>query len=361
MNDGTRITIFSQPTSLLKAGRAWVETFGEPGTYYVEMLKAAQPVEGTKFDEWFLEALSRRVGANFTTMRNEMWEMLDRWIAERGYRPSEADFWELESALFDLSRGATAHMVGLTVPAGVTRRLEELGFRPEEQADFPALAYRLGRIYERLQRAGAMSWGELVAAAHSMPLTPAEGAAITIARQRAGVYLKPIFDEAGRIWTADREIRPLRRLLAEAGAQRQHPREVARALSAAARAEGNFRDMERVARTEIADMRSRGSWQVNRPSFDDAPVFRHTSTTACDDCIRLYKQADGMPRLYTVKELESFDALGPNTGPREGWVAKVGPTHPNCNCSPWQRWYSRLADVLRPGAERYAERQKGVA
>lgn len=352
-----KLTIDGSTIDLRKIARAWNEVFSGPGTYTIEpeMLKA-ESAEGN-FDEWFLEQLSRHAAEKFVGLRDRLWEILDEWITGRSLRPSEAEWFELQQALFDLSRANTAHMVGLVLPQDLRDRLRLMGFSEAEVLDFPGLAYRMGKLWTMLQRHESMPWADLVKIARGFPLTPAEEAGLKWARQRAGNYLRPIFDEAGRLWTADREVRPLRRLLDEAARTRQHPHEVARALGASLRAQGNFRDADRVARTEIAYMRSHGSWNSQREQWDeDTGLFRQTSTRACDDCLRLYKRPDGLPRVYSVQALEALDALGPNRSPRDSWVAKIGPTHPNCACSPWQRWYEQMASVFQPRAKQYAER-----
>ena len=332
-----------------------LSVFPEAGDYVVAKAEPGSALP-EQFDEWFLQELLENTRRRFLTAQYAIWETLDDWLIRRGVQvPSNLALWELNRALFDLTTASTARMVGFHVPDDVARELGGLGFTPTEALDFPALAYRMGKMYEALAARTPVHWSELEAAARSFPLASAERSAVAVARERAGVWLKPIFDASGHVWTADREVAPLRARVAAALEARQSVRAVTRELGNSQRAIGVLRDADRVLRTEIAQARSEGSWQEDSKRWKpDAKIFRQTSRNACRDCLRLYKLPDGMPRLYTRADVEAASATGPNRGPREEWTAKIGATHPNCACPPWQQWTEHMAALLAQRAPEYA-------
>jgi len=349
-----RIHITGRPPTAAHALRAWQEIFPAPGTYVIAKADAAGPELG-EFETWFLRRLYDVTRERFVTSQYAIWEVLDELLRRRGvHAPSRLDWWELNRTLFDLNTASTARMVGLRIPPDVRERLAAIGFSPKEALDFPGLAYRMGAIYQRLEERDPVEWRELVDLAQSHPLSPAEEAAVEWARTRAGLNLQPIFDDTGRVWTAERELVPLRGITARAVERRVGAREAARELSQSQRARDIFRDGDRVMRTEIADARGQGAWRA-RAYPDDARIFRITSRDACKACLRLYLMPDGMPRLYTVTEVAAFDAQGYNRGPQATWVPKIGATHPNCACSPWQRWLAAMESIYRRSAPAMAE------
>jgi hypothetical protein len=345
------------------AAAAWASAFPEPGVYRVERLehfaKAAgvggQPTDD--FEEWFLRRLFEVSRENFVDSQQAIWGVLDDLLRARGVEiPSQLDQWELGRTLFDLTHASTAHMVGLRVPADVTHRLTELGWKAPEVLDFPALAYRMGLIYHELQASAPTTWPRLLELTEARPLSAVEQLAVDAARSRAGVWLRPIFDDTGHVWTAERELEPLRELTSRAIAERRGYRAAARELGKTNRAQGIFRDTERVMRTEIATANGQANWADQSKRWEtETKIYRPTTATPCRDCLRLYKLPDGMPRLYTRAEVEAESAKGPNTGPRDTWGPRIGPTHVNCCCPPWQTWQEALRPILARRAARFAE------
>ena len=312
---------------------------------------------GEQFEEWFMRALQAHSHEHFISAQYSIWQTLDDLLRARGVvAPSQLESWRLNQALFDLRVATTARMVGFEVSPAMIQRLLKLGFAPPSLVDFPALAYRMGLLYTRLAASEPVEWPELMRLARSVPLTAPERAAVDYARGRAGIWLQPCVDATGHVWTAERELVPLRRLLGDSMEQR---RTAARELGESQRAMGVMRDTDRVIRTELANARSHGSWDVESKRWaTDALLFRQTSRMACKDCLRLYKLPDGNPRLYLRAVLETLDAQGPNRGPQESWVAKIGATHPHCACSPWSRWLPELAPVFARRAPEYAEQMR---
>lgn len=311
------------------------EMFGAPGRYRIEpLIKAvdADPVD--EWEAWFMRRLHEATRREFIGARAAIWEVLDDTIQRAGVTvPSELDYWTLQETLFDLTNASTARMVGLDVPRPVRRRLSRLGWSEREVLDFPALAYRFGRLYSELQRAGEVTqWDDLVEHARSYPLSTLEQATVENIRRHAGQHLRPIMDQAGNVWTAEREIEPLREVLERHVKDRTGAREAARELGRTARAEGNFRDMDRVARTELAETTHNAAWDERSKDWKpETRVFRQPTRNACKGCLRLLKSPDGMPRIYLAPEVEAQDALGYNTGSWRNWHLRRGTIHPNCH------------------------------
>ena len=342
--------------------RAFRAIFPAPGGYTVtpddDVLAKAAGVDGGEgpFETWFLQELERRANEHFESAELTLWETLDGLLARhRVLVPSELEAWTLHQALFDVSVGSTAEMCGVRAPVEVVARLTKLGWRPREILDFPALAYRMGSIYDALTDptgiARPMPWAKVVALAHAHPLTAAEQFAVGHARSRAGIWLTPIVDDAGRAWTADREINPLRRLTARVIEDRQHLGAAMTRLRNSQRAVGVIRDARRVIRTEIAEARSRGVWAADASQHNiptDARMIRMVSSNPCRSCAELFLNPDGTPRAYLRADIERADALGVNRGPRAEWHVRVAGVHPNC--------WPADALVASPGTVAGAER-----
>ena len=163
------------------------QLFPDDGLY--EIVKAATETEDA-FETWFLTELERVARERFVNGQLAIWDALDALLRRRGVEvPSQLDAWELARSLFDLSVGATSHMVGIAVAPDVAQWLQGLGFTVPEILDFPGTAYRCGLIYDQLAASPAVPFRalkELVE--NAVPLTATEHAAIAYARQHAGMY-----------------------------------------------------------------------------------------------------------------------------------------------------------------------------
>lgn len=266
-------------------------------------------------------------------------------------RPSDLSPEGLFELVSDLGRMSTAAMVGFRVDPGVVRRLQLLGVGLPEILDFPALAYRMGAIRGELSRK-RISWNRVIDAARSRPLSVPERYMVQHLRRRAGIHLRPIFDATGHVWTAHRELVPLRRVLESAVVEKRSVNEAIRELGALQRSQGIVRDAERVVRTEIADSRSRGAWDAESGSWpSDARLFRQTSVNACRWCIRVYREPDGSPRLYTREEFERGDSEPLDR--RD--VPRIGPNHPNCACGPVEIYHDAMRHIFAVRAPQFAK------
>lgn len=338
---------------------SWLETFPVPGTYEVTRLESFMKA-GTEYDpfeRWFFEQLYRSATEGFRDSAEAVWRVLDQLLARRGVSaPSELEYWDLQRALFDVSRATVARMAGLHVATDVAQRLTALGWSAPEILEFPVLAYRMGLIWERLKDTKPAQWNEVLKMARSVPLSSQERGAVDYLRRRAGVWLQPIFDDVGQVWTAERELIPLRRILEPGVSQGRNWKELSQELREAERAQGVFRDVDRVIRTELAEARARGSWAVDSKGWtQETKLFRVTQPHACKGCLRLYRAQDGSPKLYTMAEVLAADALGPNRGSWRDWHVVVGATHPRCVCAPFQEWNPAMRHIFEASKKRYAD------
>lgn len=339
--------------------RTMQEIFTQPGRYQIEpLLKAAGADPADEWEAWFMRRLHEATRTEFTTAREMIWLVLDDLLTRyKVEAPSQLDYWTLQETFFDLTTASTARMVGLDVPRPVRRRLSRLGWSDREALDFPALAYRFGRIYTELQSAGEVTpWANLVEQAKSYPLSKLEEASIEQIRRRAGVYLQPVMDQAGRVWSGEREVEPLREVLERHTKDRTGAREAARELGKTARAEGNFRDMDRVARTELAEATHNAAFEERAKAWtEDTRLFRQPTPNACKGCLRLFKLPSGMPRLYTMAEVEAGEAMGLNRGSWRTYHVRKGVIHPACQCPPWSRYLDVMQAMFEKDAAEWAK------
>jgi hypothetical protein len=246
-------------------------------------------------------------------------------------------------------------MVGIHIPAELSARLHAIGFTPLQTLAFPSLAYRMGKIAETLAAGPVVAWEDVLRQARSFPLSSAERAAVNAAEQRAGLWLRPIFDQSGKVWTAEREIAPLRKILTAGMDQRRSVREMARELGASQRAQGVLRDADRVVATEVSNARSLGAWENDSKRWAaDALLFRQPAGNACRGCLRLFLRPDGFPHLYTRQEFEAGEALGVNRGNWREWHLRVQSEHPNCRCGPVRQYHPAMQSILAPRAAQLA-------
>lgn len=356
-----RVDIASGLTTADKLA-AFDALFPVAGAYAVGVLnaplaKATVGGEDTdEFENWWLQLIEDRARQEFVSARDAMWGTLETLLHERGVKaPSALAHQQLQQTLFDVSTAATARLVGVTVPAAVVERLGKIGFTSAETIDFPAIAYRAQLISARLATQAPVAWPELVRLATQAPLSSAERATIEYARNRAGLWLQPVFDESGRVWSAQREIEPLRRILADGTARRKSTQEMVRQLEASQRGQGVTRDARRVCRSEIAEARGQAAWQqVRKGTTDDDRFFRQTSAHPCRGCLRLLKNPAGTPRLFTRAELDAGEAMGLNRGSWQHWHLRAGGLHPNCVCGPVEQFHSAMVSIFSRRAPEFA-------
>ncbi len=340
----------------------WQALFPVDGDYLVKAITTrGVVVHGKRFEEWWLERLVAASREQFVDLRAVVRRAVELFIQEHGGSLADPTVLQrFERLLFDLRQGMR-WAVAQPVTPGVEAVLRELGFEDRHVLDFPGVAYRLGMLSDELAKPGAkFSWPEALAMAAKAPVMPSDELAISYLRQRAGTYLSPVVTrpvQALHVAAMEREQQLLRTMAAEAVGQEMHPRAFARQLYKRFNEEGIFRDWERVARTEIGEARCLGAFAAERRTRGwtaETEIYRTLGATPCNGCLRLYRTAGGLPRVYTVAEVEAADSFGMNQGPWRTWHARVGITHPNCRDSPWLTWKPALARVFAAKAPEWA-------
>lgn len=154
-------------------------------------------------------------------------------------------------------------------------------------------------------------------------LSRSEGRAYEAAVERAGAYVTRLRD------SAIDELEQIREATAQAVAEGDEPRELAVELMR--RTDDWEHNWERIARTEIQGAYNEGRIMSALEAYgQEARIAKVTETGACRHCLRLHRDADGRPQVFTVRELLDN---GTNVGkPRASWQATIWPVHPNCRC-----------------------------
>lgn len=327
-----------------------------------------------EFDEWFLNQLAGRARQHFVSAQRHIWRVVEDYLRQHGgtfANLTPAQLSELETTMFEVGLAHTSRMVGIPVDPAVERRLRRWGWTQQEVLDFPGLAYRFALIRHLIQARRLRTFDELVRAAMAHPVSAAERQAINIARSESLNLLMPVYDQAGRLirGAALRRERELLRNMIRQGIERRiHPLALARDMFKEERAGGIYRDFERIARTEIANAYSVGSWRADRASgkftLQDR-VYRITRPNACKICLALYTNPDGTPRLYRVRDLENGTAPEIDIGVRKErlYRAVIGATHPNEMCSDWQKYWGEVTNTLfeqHAGPYRAGREQMGL-
>jgi len=180
-------------------------------------------------------------------------------------------------------------------------------------------------------------------------LSPQEQAAHSEALSRAGDYARGL----GNAWAAegreaalegwqgediseevDAETRErMRRLIREETASsivtERDARKLARDM--ADRSGYYSHNWERIATTELQGAHNAGRVSDAIDAHgEDAQIARITESGACVHCLRLFRDEDGLPRVFSAAELL---ANGTNVGRKAAdWLPTVWPVHPNCQC-----------------------------
>ena len=91
-------------------------------------------------------------------------------------------------------------------------------------------------------------------------------------------------------------------------------------------------DLDLIAQTEMqgAHNEARALSAMEMAEGEEAYVARINNSDACATCKRLFREANGDHKVFSVTELE---ANGVNVGKsRENWLPTLFPIHPNCRC-----------------------------
>jgi len=333
----------------------WHSLFPGDGHYIVKARPPDEPAAVPKrLPRWWLEGLLSDATQRGLSLRGLMVDRMADLIREHAGALTDPEaIAAIEELLMDF-RLAAKWALGNPLPPAVERRLRALGFTDDEIIRFPGLAYRLGMIEAELEQRPNVPLEDILRLARATPLNPADKVAIAHATARAGDALTPVLVRDAERTAAEaleRERAMLRTMTAAAVRRDMSTRAFASQLYHTLSPEGVVRDFDRVARTEMQDARVRGAFAADAKVRKWTPatqVFRTLAAVPCNGCLTLYKDEQGMPRLYTVEALEDADAKGYNRGPVGSWHARIGPTHPNCLCSPWVKWWPEHTALYEP-------------
>lgn len=200
-------------------------------------------------------------------------------------------------------------------------------------------SYLLGAFQRELTKLGKdpreISFNDLkmVAQSGKFPeLTPVERASAERARLWAGEKVQGLAGSfTGKVMDAIRssEREVLGGLIAEALEQRQT---IGQLESTLRDLSGDFtRDWLRVSVSEVHDAREAGVSNNLKSMFGPSVrVAKVPSPGACKNCLRLFTEPGGKPKIFELSELESN---GTNHGRKVAeWLPTVGTAHPYCQC-----------------------------
>jgi len=169
------------------------------------------------------------------------------------------------------------------------------------------------------------------------------------ARMRAGEYARGLGNKIGEdLETIERELwegeevvhvpeeeareearRTIEEKTAEAVAEPRDARWLASRLGQARK--DWARNWRRIAETELQAAHNEGiALEAYREDGAEARIVRVPNDDACPDCLRLYLDDDGVPRIFSVLDIV---ANGTNVGKkRADWQPTLFPLHPHCRC-----------------------------
>ena len=230
--------------------------------------------------------------------------------------------------------------------------MKKLGI-PKEIQDLVGTAFQAGKL-EMLQGMdlSQMSDSDLYDFLRAQTLTAAQKKAVEYARTNAGLRIsnlssKVSTDIIGKLIQADKQqLTLIQEVVSQGLLQNKTRGQVAMELRETC---NNWtRDWDRVAITEMWDAKLNGEAMAilsGESKFSnkggETMVFKRPAHNACNQCKRLYLEADGVtPKLFTLTELM---ANGTNQNRKTAeWLPTLGVLHPNCLCTlsifPGENW-----------------------
>ncbi|MBI4869246.1 MAG: hypothetical protein HY816_20080 [Candidatus Wallbacteria bacterium] len=305
--------------------------------------KAVDGEHGGWRDDPVLEELFRRARGDFGGWMQKVVHAVTAILGREPRLPLSSEDYQRIRAEMQRRRAALVFNVTGEIVDGEVKlsALKHLGLI-EEWTRWPASAALYGVLR---QRAGGQApassftmWVKMEAA--PPPLGPLERQALEMARRSAATYVSSIADDVGHSMeevVLAAEKRAIQNRIATSIETRRGFSGTVSDLFWDLKSKGINRDFERVVRTEMQQAFHEGNVTAIREQEKDPDplVYKLVRDEACRDCLRLWTEPDGAPRLYPLSELERN---GPNNAGRKRaeWVATVGPSHPNCTDSPCQ-------------------------
>lgn len=218
-------------------------------------------------------------------------------------------------------------------------------------------AFLFGRLYQAVEK--GKSFDDVLKLALNMPLTKPDTYAIAVAEQQTGNYISALGDNLSKEFgqmaaTRNREV--IRKMAIE-----YHGHELTRedgklvdtwqgfSQHLAKKFQDHERDWDRIAFYELKDAEGQGKGMELLESFGpEQLVYKVPLATACTQCIYLYTNPDGKPKLFKISEmLRDGNNIGRKPYPVRGGVVDLdrrldgaetlkpvaGQVHPWCECS----------------------------
>ncbi|MCK5607530.1 hypothetical protein KAR91_36945 [Candidatus Pacearchaeota archaeon] len=218
-------------------------------------------------------------------------------------------------------------------------------------------AFLFGRLYQAVEK--GKSFDDVLKLALDMPLTKPDTYAIAVAEQQTGNYISALGDglskEFGQMAvTRNREV--IRKMAIE-----YHGHELTRedgklvdtwqgfSQQLANKFQDHERDWDRIAFSELRDAQGQGQAMGLLEDFGpEQLVYKMPLATACAQCIYLYTNPDGKPKLFKIGEMLRYgNNIGRKPYPVRGGVVDLdrrldgadtlkpvaGQVHPWCECS----------------------------
>jgi hypothetical protein len=330
----------------------------------------------------WLQALIARARRDWVLWGERLTEAVSRMLKAGKLLPMTA---KSEQALLDLFRD---HQVEIVVKfAGSTpdrTRLMDLVKRGlvspgVENESYIDAAYKIGRGLEALEPHVVPDGPpdevlkEKLKEALRYKLTPRDEKAIEFMKRQGALLMRRPAEtysaELERVVQHHGEARLLTegelgaiRSTVSAAIRREGSGDLARDLRDAVKGTNLQNDMDRVARTELANAHCFGGYvtlkeKLAAQGINDPEVYKFVSPYACKDCRRIWGDPAN-PIRYRLSFIEAREARGGNFGlPHAEWGPVIGTVHPNCTEGPLQYWQQALVESINRAADRFLKAQ----
>lgn len=250
---------------------------------------------------------------------------------------------QLRKIIRDASTSVAISTTGMAVSDDELQRLVEAGYvDPKDLQNVVLDSFELGRIMAAVPAAKGWTFEQLKGHLEKQPveMSPQERLAVDHLQARAGQFCVGLGTRAeGDLTLAaadmDQELADAFRLnIQNEAAQSIARRETVGRLTTRLRQMSDdwARDWGRIASTESQMAHQAGYTEATAKRYGaGARMAKIPEPTACPDCLRLYLDEDGKPRLETVEWWQSQGVA--NYGlKRADWKPVLGAVHPWCMC-----------------------------
>jgi hypothetical protein len=212
--------------------------------------------------------------------------------------------------------------------------LKTSGLLPSHIRAFIADAHTIGKIAATLgpTTARTLTYEQILDMAKKMKQSGVEEKAIQYATDHAGQYIKGLEDDIVKdvmLAATKTSVEVLRQTVSDAIKDRLTQSQLKSNLFHAIDNRG--RDWQRIATTEMQNSIQQGVYNELRDSSQDGDnqlCYKRPSPSACKHCKRVYLHADGTPKIFRLRDLETS-----NVGKKaQDWKPTIEAVHPWCQC-----------------------------